>query len=390
MVTTFNFARTPHIFFGAGKRQEIVPTIKRYGDRVLILTGARSFIQSKRWSELQQLLEDRKIEFFHHTIDHEPSPEMIDEISGRYDGSDVDVVLAIGGGSVLDAGKAVAAMLGEDESVKAYLEGVGSKTPDGTKVPFIAVPTTSGTGSECTKNAVISEVSENGYKKSLRHDQFVPDVAIVDPELTVDCPADITAISGMDAFTQLLESYLSTKSSPMTDALALSGLESIKNGFEDVMEDGGNIQARTEMAYAAMISGITLANAGLGTVHGFASSLGGRFDIPHGVICGTLMEPCNSKTVSKLRKSWENETALSKYIRVGKMFSGNTQHSEEYHVDFLVSLIKGWTEKFEIPKLSDYRVDPHQFREIARRTSNKNNPVELEEDELLEILESRY
>lgn len=390
MVTNFKFAPTPHIQFGPGKRSEIIPSVQKFGNKIIVLTGAKSFTQSDHWSILQQALGDNKIEFFHHVIDHEPSPAMIDEISSHYNENDIDAVVAIGGGSVLDAGKAVAAMVGKQESVKTYLEGVGTKSPDGSILPYIAVPTTSGTGSECTKNAVISEVGEKGFKKSLRHDNYVPDVAIVDPELTLDCPKQVTASSGMDAFTQLLESYLSTNASPMTDALAFDGLEKVRDSLEKAVVDGGDIEARTGMAYASMISGVTLANAGLGTIHGFASSLGGRFDIPHGVICGTLMEPCNHITVTKLRKTWQKEVALNKYMRVGKLFSGNTQNSDEYHIDFLVNLIKGWTEKFEIPRLSDYDVDRSQLTEIAKKTSNKNNPVTLEEEELLDVLESRY
>ena len=180
----------------------------------------------------------------------------------------------------MDAGKAISAMLTQEGSVKDYLEGVGHKHPSGNKVPFFAVPTTSGTGSEATKNAVLSEIGPNGYKKSLRHDHFVPDLAIVDPDLTLSCPPGLTAYSGMDAFTQLLEAYVSTKAHPFTDALCEKALELLSGSLLQAYQDGENIEAREAMSYAAWTSGIVLAQVGLGVVHGFASAVGGMFDNP--------------------------------------------------------------------------------------------------------------
>ena len=184
----------------------------------------------------------------------------------------------------MDAGKSISAMLTKTESIKEYLEGIGTKKHDGKKMPFVAVPTTSGTGSEATKNAVISEIGGRGFKKSLRHDNFVPDSVVIDPRLMISCPQNVTAASGMDVFSQLIEGYLSTNSSPMTDALALSGLRYIKEGLLKSYETGDDIDARGKVAYASYLSGVVLANAGLGTVHGFASPIGGYFDIPHGVV----------------------------------------------------------------------------------------------------------
>jgi alcohol dehydrogenase class IV len=211
MVTKFSFAATPHIHFGSGKIKLLPNIIEGFGSKVLLITGKKSFIQSDHWDQLLLQFESAKIHWSHFVIDKEPTPAMVDLCTEENKNDMPDVVIAIGGGSVMDAGKAIAAMLCHDGSVKDYLEGVGTKPPSGMKVPFIAVPTTSGTGSEATKNAVISEVGQNGFKKSLRHDRYVPDLAIVDPELTIDCPHEITAQSGMDAFTQLLESYVIDK-----------------------------------------------------------------------------------------------------------------------------------------------------------------------------------
>jgi len=389
MVIPFKFVKTPLIIFGSGKRKELISVLAKYGQRVLLVTGKKSFISSKYWLELKRLFESNHIIIYHYLVPNEPTPGAVNSISWQHEKAEIDAVVAIGGGSVLDAGKAVAAMLGKKESVKDYLEGVGTKQPNGVKLPFIALPTTSGTGSECTKNAVISEVGKNGYKKSLRHDNFVPDVAIIDPELTLTCPKGITASSGMDAFTQLLESFLSTIASPMTDALALSGLEKIHESFEKVMQNGKDIKGREALAYASMISGITLANAGLGTVHGFASSIGGRYDIPHGVICGTLMGACNQLTIKSLEKNKSNNEALKKYAKVGRLFSGEAGKTDIYQIKFLLDLIDEWTEKFEIPRLSQFDVDPKSFKSIVEATGNKYNPVDLNKDELMEILESR-
>ncbi|MES1225938.1 MAG: iron-containing alcohol dehydrogenase, partial [Bacteroidota bacterium] len=288
--------------------------------------------------------------------------------------------------SVLDAGKAISAMLPLKDFVKHYLEGVGTQIHPGTKIPFIAIPTTSGTGSEATKNAVLSETGEHGYKKSLRHNNFVPNVAILDPSLTLSCPKATTAASGMDAFTQLLESYLSTASNPVTDALALEGLKRISDSLLKVYHDGSDLNARTDMSMAAYLSGITLANAGLGLVHGFASSVGGYYEIPHGVICSSMMAATNKITVRKLRSEKSNDEALEKYANVGRLFSDQQNKSSEYYTDSLLDLIHTWATEMSIPKLSEGGVTLNDVEKIVESTDNKNNPVKLNKDEIEEVL----
>jgi alcohol dehydrogenase class IV len=388
MSEEFQFASTPHLHFGVGKLAVLPSVAKTFGSRVLLIIGARSFLSSTHGENLMEDFRSNSLEVKTYRVTKEPSPQIIDDAVQKFSDDSPDCVIAIGGGSVLDAGKAISAMLPMRSPVKEYLEGVGNPlNHPGVKVPCIAVPTTSGTGSEATKNAVISEIGDTGYKRSLRHNNFVPDVAIVDPSLSVHCPAATTASSGMDAFTQLLESWLSTAANPLTNALAREGLRCISRSLLKVYNDGSNTEARTDMSLAAYLSGITLANAGLGLVHGFASPIGGYFEIPHGVICSTLMGPTNQVTVRELRRQKENPKALSKYAEAGRIFSDMENKSDDYYIDSLLSTIERWTKEMQIPRLSHYGVKPGHFKKIINGAGNKNNPIALNHDEMMEVLE---
>jgi alcohol dehydrogenase class IV len=389
MIQAFNFASTPQLYFGAGKITVLPSVIKPIGSRILLVHGARSFISSAAGETLIHQLTSQGFSVEQYTIGKEPTPVLIDTAVRTHASNAPDVVVAIGGGSVLDAGKAISAMILLNEPVKDYLEGVGTKPAHpGIKIPFIAVPTTSGTGSEATKNAVLSETGPGGYKRSLRHDNFVPDVTLIDPMLTISCSPSTTAASGMDAFTQLLESYLSTAANPLTDACALEGLKLVSQSLLKAYHQGSEVDARSGMALAAYLSGISLANAGLGLVHGFASSIGGYFDIPHGVICSSLMAPANKITVSKLRTEKSNEGALEKYAAVGKIFSGHENKSSEYYIDFLLALLESWTKEMKIPKLGQFGISTADYEKILSATDNKNNPAKLNHDEISDVLSS--
>jgi alcohol dehydrogenase class IV len=388
MANKFKLASTPHIEFGSGKIKKLPSLLENYGSKILLITGKTSFIQSDHWDKLLLQFEAAKIHWSHHIIDKEPTPEMIDDCVKHYKQDEFEVVVAVGGGSVLDAGKAISAMLCEDGLVKDFLEGVGTRPPAGDKVPFIAIPTTSGTGSEATKNAVISEVGPEGFKKSLRHDNYVPDLAIVDPELIISCPGDITAQSGMDAFTQLLESYLSTNANPVTDALAVDGIRRIRDGLEKAVLDGSDLEAREQVAYAALLSGITLANAGLGTIHGFASSIGGFFEIPHGLVCAKMMLPVNKITIGKLREKGKSPHSLSKYARIGKLFSKEKDKTDDDYISLLLEIIEKWTNDFQLRSLGDFGIKEKDFKRIIAATGNKYNPVQLTDQDLKLALES--
>jgi alcohol dehydrogenase class IV len=385
MANSFNLAPAPGVYFGTGKISVLPSVIKGFGGRVLLVTGAKSFTSSTYYESVLEQFQVNGIRFEHHVVSMEPTPTIVDDIVVATSRFNPEVVVAIGGGSVVDAGKAISAMLPLKEPVKTYLEGVGAKpVHPGLKIPFIAVPTTAGTGSEAAKNAVLSEPGEQGYKRSLRHNNFVPNVAIIDPLLTMTCSKATTAASGMDAFTQLLESYLSTAGNSVTDALAHEGLEYISNSLLNAYHTGSNVEARTGMALAAYLSGITLTNAGLGLVHGFAASVGGYFTIPHGIICSSLMPAANFITVRKLRTEGSNNAALRKYADVGKIFAQDENKSNDYYVDFLLDTIHKYAEELNIPRLVDCSVSKKDFEKIVRATDNKNNPVPFNAEEMMD------
>ena len=389
MTDSFQFSSLPKIIFGAGKRNELAAELKSRGNRVLLLTGSSSVHNSGHGDEIISAIKAANLEIKHEVIAHEPSPSLIDQIVDKHRQSGTQVVVAVGGGSVMDAGKAVSAMIPVGRSIRDYLEGVGEKKHPGHKIPFIAMPTTSGTGSEVTKNAVISEVGEDGFKKSLRHDNFIPELALIDPEMMLSCPAKLTAASGMDAFSQLLESYLSTKANPMTDALALQGLKQIKNNLlRAFLEGEQNLEARSGMALAAMFSGITLAHAGLGLVHGFASPLGGFYHIPHGVACGSLMAPVFATTIDNLLDQPEHP-AIKKLIIISKVFADfKYKQDMEYLQAFKEKLIH-ITSLLEMPLLSEYGLKEEGIQKVVDCTSHKYHPARLSNEQMVNALKAR-
>ncbi len=382
----FTLSQTPRLFFGPGEAGKLPGLIQKFGRSVLLITGAKSFASSPFAARFDAEASATSLNVSRFTISEEPSPEMIDTIVTKTGENPIDVVVAIGGGSVLDAGKAISAMIPLREPIKFYLEGIGSKIHPGRKIPFIAVPTTSGTGSESTKNAVLSEVGEQGFKRSLRHDNFIPDFAVIDPLLITSCPQSVTATSGMDAFTQLLESYVSTGASPVTDALCLEGLTRVRDSLQLAYQQPDNIEARSGMALAAYLSGITLANAGLGLVHGFASSVGGRFPIAHGVICSSLMYACNKLTIQELLSTNSNPEALAKYVRVGQLFARSEIKRDQYCLEYLTDFLRELRDTLNIPTLAEAGVQESLVVQLAEATDNKSNPVKLENDERIEAL----
>ena len=392
--TDFFFARMPELHFGAGKLAQLPALLARHAQRpqtILLVTGSSSFVDSAHYEQLTRALDAAGIVHFQQAVAGEPSPELVDQTVARYRDQAIDQVVAIGGGSAMDAGKAISAMLPQQGSVSAYLEGMESAKHDGRKTPFMAIPTSSGTGSEATKNAVLSRTGEHGFKASLRHDNFIPDLALIDPELMLSCPPDVTAACGLDALTQLIEAYVSSKASPLTDTLALSGLTHFAAGFERVLSDGErDVEARGKVAYAAFLSGVTLANAGLGVVHGCAGPLGAYFPIPHGVACGTLLGEATRATIDELFVAPEkNRLALEKYARVGTLLAGRTSGSLRDDCTALVATLEMLIERCAIDRLSRYGISRADLPKILDQANNKNSPATLSREQIAALLETR-
>lgn len=386
----FIFQRSPKIIFGAGEVKRIGQLASEFGKSVLIVRGKGSLVKSTGWKTIQESFHKSSVSFFEFEIDGEPSPQSIDNAVEKFSGSTPDCVVAIGGGSVIDAGKAISAMLVCKEPVSQFLEIVGTRKPDGRKVPLIAIPTTSGTGSEATANAVLSTVGNSGFKRSLRHENYIPDVALVDPELTLSCPPAITAACGMDALTQLLEAYVSTKASIMTDALCESALPLVGKHLVNAVEHGAtDIGARTGMSYASLCSGIALANAGLGVVHGLAALIGALFPVPHGVVCGTLLAGSVQANVEKLKALPAGIPALKKYARAASLISGKVYRDENDAVNELVVYLKNLSEKLAMPRLSSYGITTNDVDRFLTENVNKNNPVQLSHDDIRSVLQER-
>lgn len=385
----FNFSSIPKTFFGEGCLHRVFDILEQEpSQKLLLMTGGSSFIGSAYYGDLMEGLGKARIKVAEARVAHEPSPGLVDEITslGRSEG--IDRVLAIGGGSVLDAGKAVSAMILAEGSVTDYLEDMGTKKHSGNKIPFIAVPTTSGTGSEATKNAVLSKVGEDGYKKSLRHDRFVPDYALLDPRLSLNCPERVTAASGMDALNQLIEGYMSVKGSPLTEALALEGMENIFSALERLcLEEPGNVELRGRMAYGAYLSGIVLANTGLGYVHGFAGVIGGMLDIPHGVVCGKLNAALFEEVVRRVMEKPQSE-AFHKIMKLSsRVFPHDSGTGSK--VFALIERLYSMEEKLPLPPFSSYGADKALLKKAALLTPGKECPVSIDSETLIRIVESK-
>jgi alcohol dehydrogenase class IV len=389
MIPSFSLGTPSRIVFGSGNLAKLEDTLLSFGSRPLLVLGRTSFTKTKGFAALHEIFDKLAIAAKTIHVSSEPSPEMIDTVVADRQYAAIDMVISIGGGSTLDAGKAIAAMLVEGGSVRRFLEGVGTKTPSGKKLPFIAIPTTSGTGSEATSNAVLSSVGSGGFKRSLRHNNYFPNLALIDPLLTLSCPKNLTIACSMDCFTQLVEGYLSNGGSPLTDALALEGIRRVSGTLRTVAGNGGDLAARSNLSYGALLSGIVLANAGLGVVHGFASAIGGLFAIPHGIICGSLMAPANRLTLKNLRSTAPNHPALGKYAILGRIFSDQTDRNDPWYQNHFIAELEELSAHLALPFLSDYGVTPNDAEKIAAQTGNKNNPAKLSPEELVEIIHGR-
>jgi alcohol dehydrogenase class IV len=393
MASSFTLARLPRIEFGAGRIACLPDLISGFGSRLLLVTGGSSFLSGPHWPRLEAALLARGIDIQQLRVSGEPSPDFIDASVRSLYGKTIDCVLGIGGGSALDAAKAIAGLLKPGNSVMDHLEGVGPELPyNGPATPFIAVPTTAGTGSEATRNAVLSVHGADGFKKSFRDEKLVAEHAVIDPDLLATCPPAVLAANGMDAFTQLLESYVSSKANPFTDALAVSGIEQLRDALLPLYEGQGDPAAhRCAMAYAALLSGITLAQVGLGSVHGLAAPLGAFFPIPHGAVCGTLVAEATRINIVALESRMRESSALDKYARIGRLLSLRNLTDDEARVA-LVDILENWTRRLQLPRLGAYGVTQSDIPHIvanSRGSSMKTNPVLLTDAEIAQVLRAR-
>lgn len=396
-IPAFAIGRLPRITFGAGSLAKVPGLVAGHGSRVLLVTGGRSFNASSRRAELEAGLADAGVTLVGSTIvTGEPGRGDIERPVERYRAADITVVLGIGGGAVIDTAKAIAGLLKTDTELMDHLEGVGRDVPyPGPALPVVAVPTTAGTGSEATRNAVVTERGTDGYKRSFRDETMVPADAVIDPDLLATAPRTLIASNGLDALTQLLEALTSQRATPVTDALARDGLMAVREGLLAWHADPGGAgaaAARSQMAYAALLSGICLANAGLGAVHGFASPLGAQLPIPHGMACGAVLWQVIETNIRALRARDPGSPALPKYADVGRLLADMPADADDDTArEALVATLRSWVERLEVPGLSTFGMTPEHIPAVVADSpgsSMRTNPVALSDAELTAILEA--
>lgn len=369
---TFDFLTPGRIVFGSGRLREIGALSQGMGRR-FFLVSARSMVRNGTAKRVEEILKEKGMEsVLYDGVDEEPSPRIVDKATDIARSNGCDAVIALGGGSVIDTGKAVSGMVPNPGNIVEYLEGVGTgRVMEHDPLPMIAVPSTSGTGSERTKNAVITS-REEGFKRSFRDERLYPDIALIDPGLTVSLPPAQTAASGMDALTQLIESYVSRKSTPVTDALALYGMGLAGKALKRAYDDGAELAAREDMALASTLSGICLANAGLGAAHGVAAALGCLYGIPHGIACAILIPHVMRMNARSF---------LGRFADVGRALTGR-DGSEEEMVDSAVAFVEKLARDLGIPTdLARYDIPKTDAERIAGAVSTSSmsgNPLPMD------------
>jgi len=378
----FEFATATRIIFGEGAIRQVAPAAITWGHRVLVVTG-HALEPANR---LREDLQARGAQSFTIAVEGEPTVDLIARGLEQARGEQCNVVIAIGGGSVIDAGKAIAALLTNSGDLMDYLEVVGKGNAlQNPAAPFIAAPTTAGTGAEVTRNAVLG-VPERQVKVSLRSPWLLPRLAVVDPELTFGLPPAITARTGLDALTQLIEAYVSIRSNPMTDGFCAQGIPLAARSLRRAFYEGDDPEARRDMSLAALFSGLALANAGLGVVHGFAAPLGGRFPAPHGAICAAILPYGMEMNLRALRARAPQSAALRRYREVARMLTGRGDATAEDGITWTREICQ----ELEIPPLKTYGMReedvPALVAEAAKASSMKGNPLVLTPEELEEVL----
>ena len=379
----FEFGTATRIIFGAGTLREVGPLARGFGRRVLVVTGR----DTRRAEPLLSLLGEEGLDTTKVCVAGEPEVETVKQGVRFAKEQKSNVVISLGGGSAVDAGKAIAAMLTNEGELLDYLEVIGrGKSLTNPSAPFIAIPTTAGTGSEVTRNAVLAS-PEHRVKVSLRSPFMLPKVALVDPELTYHLPPAITASTGLDALTQLIEPYICSRANPLTDAVCVEGIRRAARSLRAAYENGQNAAAREDMAVASLFGGMALANAGLGAVHGFAGPIGGMFPAPHGAVCAALLPQVMESNLRALRDREPQSETLGRYNHVARLVTGRNNAAVEEGIEWVRALVGD----LQIPRLGSYGVTrehvPELVEQAVKASSMKANPIALTPEELAEILQ---
>jgi alcohol dehydrogenase class IV len=380
----FEFATANRILFGAGKLKQVGALAAEFGKRALVVTGSNP----ERHVALFEALRTGSLSWATFTVSGEPMVALAEQGKQLALREGCDLVISIGGGSVIDAGKAIAALATNPGEVLDYLEVIGRAQPlKQTPLPFIAIPTTAGSGAEATRNAVLSS-AEHKVKVSLRSPLMLPRVALIDPELTYDLPPSVTAATGMDALAQLIEPYVCLRATPMTDALCREGMPRAARSLRRVYEDGNDVAAREDMVIASLLGGMALANAGLGAVHGFAAPIGGAFPAPHGAVCARLLPLVWQANTCALQQREPSNPVLKRYEEVARILTGSAHATLQDGAKWLTNVCAA----LHIPSFASYGMSADDFDLLVQRaavaSSMQANPIKLTNEELSQILES--
>jgi alcohol dehydrogenase class IV len=380
----FEFATAQRIVFGPGCLKELGPVARELGQRALLAVG----MEPARAERAVGLLADAGLEAVIVKVGSEPTTDLVREAAATARERGCDVIVGYGGGSSIDSAKAVAAIVANGGDPLDYLEVVGrGKALSQPSLPVIAVPTTAGAGAEVTRNAVLLS-PEHGIKASLRSPTMLPRVALVDPELTVSLPPDVTASTGLDALTQLIEPFTSSRANPMTDGFCREGMVRAARSLRRAFEHGEDLAAREDMSLASLLGGLSLANAGLGAAHGFAGVIGGTFHAPHGAVCAALLPPVMSMNLRALSERQPDSPALHRYDEIAAILTGSPAARAADGVRWVQDLARD----LRIPPLRAYGVTHEHVADVVQKaavaSSTKANPIVLAPAEFTEILEA--
>jgi len=381
-----DFSTSNRIIFGVGEFRKISEYIKCWGSRVFIIRGNNPFYGK----EFFELIENLNLKITYLIVNKEPDIDLLVSAVNLARENDCNFVIGFGGGSVIDTGKAVAALLNNEGDLMDYLEVVGKGLPlKNPSKPYIAIPSTAGTGSEVTRNAVI-DVPEKNVKVSMRSAYMLPAIALVDPELTFDLPPHITATTGMDAFVQVLEPYVCNSPNPMVDMFCRDAIPRVPGNLFNAFRNGSNMEARKNMAWVSLLGGLSLANAKLGAVHGFAGPIGGMFHAPHGAICACLLSNTMRVNTETLKKRDADSIALKRYREISTWITGDNKADISDAISYIEELCKN----LKIPRLSSMGITKGDFFRIVEKSKNsssmKGNPIQLSDEELTKILELSF